>query len=84
MTLDKMGDWARPPDPAGVRMPSETLTITDNRNGKTYELPITHETIKATDLRQIKTDPAELRAHAVRPVLYEYGVVQEPHHVHRR
>jgi citrate synthase len=40
-------------------MPSETLTITDNRNGKTYELPITHETIKATDLRQIKTDPAE-------------------------
>ena len=41
-------------------MPSETLTITDNRTGKTYELPITHETIKATDLRQMKTDP-ELR-----------------------
>ena len=40
-------------------MPSETLTITDNRTGKTYELPITHETIKATDLRQMKTDPAD-------------------------
>ncbi|MBM3797198.1 MAG: citrate synthase [Acidobacteria bacterium] len=40
-------------------MPSETLTITDNRTGKTYELPITHETIKATDLRQMKTDPSD-------------------------
>ena len=35
-------------------MPKETLTITDNRNGKTYELPIVNETIHATDLRQIK------------------------------
>jgi citrate synthase len=31
------------------------LTITDNRTGKTYEIPIAHETIKAMDLRQIKT-----------------------------
>ena len=35
----------------------ETLTVTDNRTGKTYELPITHETIKAMDLRQIKVKP---------------------------
>jgi citrate synthase len=32
----------------------ETLTIIDNRTGKTYEIPITHETIRAMDLRQIK------------------------------
>jgi citrate synthase len=32
----------------------ETLTITDNRTGKTYEIPITHGTIRALDLRQIK------------------------------
>ncbi|HEY0006558.1 MAG TPA: citrate synthase [Pyrinomonadaceae bacterium] len=31
-----------------------TLTITDNRTGKQYELPIEHETIRAVDLRQIK------------------------------
>jgi citrate synthase len=31
-----------------------TLTITDNRTGKVYEVPIENETIKATDLRQIK------------------------------
>jgi citrate synthase len=35
----------------------ETLTVTDNRTGKSYELPITHETIKAMDLRQIKVKP---------------------------
>jgi citrate synthase len=35
-------------------MATETLTITDNRTGKKYELPITNGTIKALDLRQIK------------------------------
>jgi citrate synthase len=35
---------------------SDTLTITDNRTGKTYEVPITDETIKATDLRKIKVN----------------------------
>ncbi|HEY0155972.1 MAG TPA: citrate synthase [Thermoanaerobaculia bacterium] len=33
---------------------AETLTITDNRTGKTYEVPITDDTIKAIDLRKIK------------------------------
>ena len=32
----------------------ETLTVTDNRTGKSYELPITHDTIRAADLRKIK------------------------------
>jgi len=31
-----------------------TLTVTDNRTGKTYELPITDGTIRATELRNIK------------------------------
>src|SRR5580765_4808401 len=35
--------------------PRESLTITDNRTGKSYDVPITHATIKAMDLRQIKT-----------------------------
>src|SRR3712207_2927383 len=38
-------------------MPSDTLTITDNRTGKSYDIPITDGTIKALDLRQIKTGP---------------------------
>ena len=32
----------------------ETITITDNRTGKTYELPITDGAIRAVDLKQIK------------------------------
>jgi citrate synthase len=39
----------------GNAMSKETLTITDNRTGKSYEIPITHGTINAMDLRQIKT-----------------------------
>jgi citrate synthase len=37
-------------------MSQNTLTITDNRTGKTYELPIKNGTIRAIDLRQIKLD----------------------------
>jgi len=33
---------------------SDTLTVTDNRTGKTYELPIVDGTVKGLDLRQIK------------------------------
>jgi citrate synthase len=36
---------------------AETLTITDNRTGKQYELPIENGAIRAMDLRQIKTGP---------------------------
>jgi citrate synthase len=35
---------------------ADTLTVIDNRTGKKYELPIQDGTIRAMDLRQIKTD----------------------------
>jgi citrate synthase len=35
-------------------MSSSTLTITDNRTGKRYEIPIENGTIRAMDLRKIK------------------------------
>ena len=38
----------------GVATGADTLTVTDNRTGRTYELPIEDDTIKALDLRQIK------------------------------
>ncbi|MBV8519161.1 MAG: citrate synthase [Acidobacteria bacterium] len=38
---------------------AETLTITDNRTGKTYDVPINDGTIKALDLRQIKVTDDE-------------------------
>lgn len=37
-------------------MKNDTLTIVDNRTNVTYTLPIEDGTIRATDLRQIKTD----------------------------
>ncbi|HTR21524.1 MAG TPA: citrate synthase [Gemmatimonadales bacterium] len=36
-------------------MPANSLSITDNRTGKTYDVPIQDGTIRAADLRQIKT-----------------------------
>ena len=38
-------------------MPQDTLTITDNRTGKNYNVPVENGTIRAMDLRQIKTGP---------------------------
>ena len=37
----------------------DTLTIIDNRTGRQYEIPITHDTIRPIDLRQIKVNPAD-------------------------
>ncbi len=37
-------------------MTKDTLSLTDNRTGKTYEIPIEHDTINAMDLRQIKVN----------------------------
>jgi citrate synthase len=41
---------------------ADTLSVTDNRTGKQYEIPITDGVIRATDLKQIKagTDDAGL------------------------
>ena len=37
-------------------MPDNTLTVTDNRTGKTYDIPIENEAIRAQDLRRIKVN----------------------------
>src|SRR5246127_3829784 len=37
----------------------DSLTITDNRNGRQYEVPIKNDTIRAIDLRPIKIDPSD-------------------------
>ena len=45
----------------------ESLTITDNRTGKSYEVPISDGTVRAMDLRQIKVDPDEFGMMAYDP-----------------
>ncbi|MDH4131696.1 MAG: citrate (Si)-synthase, partial [Gemmatimonadota bacterium] len=48
-------------------MSKETLTITDNRTGKQYDLPISEGTIKAADLRQIRVDEEDFGLMAYDP-----------------
>jgi len=38
---------------------SNSLSVTDNRTGKVYEIPVAEGAIKATDLRQIKTSESD-------------------------
>lgn len=38
----------------------ESFTVTDNRTGKVYELPISHNTINANDLQKIKGTDGEV------------------------
>jgi citrate synthase len=51
----------------GASAPTETLTVTDNRTGAQYELPITDATVRAMDLRQIKVDRNEFGLMAYDP-----------------
>jgi citrate synthase len=39
----------------GKGEPGDTLTVTDNRTGRTYEIPIVEGAIRSLDLRQIRT-----------------------------
>src|SRR5918993_5257063 len=58
---------------------ADTLTITDNRTGKQYEIPIKDGAIKAVDLKQIKAggddtglmtyDPAYMNTAACRSAI---------------
>jgi citrate synthase len=50
MSTDTTGQGAA----GGVAQASNTLSITDNRTGRQYEVPIEDETIRSIDLRQIK------------------------------
>src|SRR5213082_2355127 len=85
MTTETQGQ-----DGAGVASSSDTLTITDNRTGKQYEIPIEDETIRATELLNIKVneddfglmtyDPAYMATAACRSAITfidgEKGILQ--------
>ncbi|MFN7955260.1 MAG: citrate synthase [bacterium] len=55
-------------------MASESLTITDNRTGKTYEFPIQNGTIRAADLRKIKDGAEDFGLIAYDPALSNTAV----------
>ena len=81
-----LGDGAGHNDDARA----DSLTVTDNRTGKTYELPISDGTVRALDLREIKAqaddfglmsyDPAYMNTASCRSAITyidgEAGVLQ--------
>jgi citrate synthase len=54
-----MGTEEQAENGGGVATASDTLTITDNRTGKTYEVPVEDGTIRATALRDIKVNESD-------------------------
>ena len=75
------------PEP-GVAQSSTTkkdmLTVTDNRTGKSYELPIAHGTIRAMDLRQIKVDADDFGLMSYDPAFINTASCRSRDHLHRR
>ena len=63
---------------------ADTLTITDNRTGKQYELPIQDGTIRAMDLRQIKTGADDFGLMTYDPAFMNTANCRSAHHLHRR
>ena len=49
-----MGTEEETTNGGGVATASDTLTITDNRTGETYEVPVEDGTVRAMALRDIK------------------------------
>jgi citrate synthase len=54
-----MGTEEQSENGGGVATASDSLTITDNRTGKTYEVPIEDGTVRATALRDIKVNESD-------------------------
>src|SRR3954454_22413092 len=54
-----MGTEEQRSDGGGVATAADTLAITDNRTGQTYEGPIEDGTVRAMALRDIKVDEAD-------------------------
>ena len=55
-------------------MPKDTLSVTDNRTGKSYELPVQDGCVRAMDLRQIKTGPHDFGLMTYDPALLNTSI----------
>src|SRR5260370_2191390 len=54
-------------------MPENTLTITDNRTGQTYTVPVENGTIRAMSLRQIRTSQEDVGLMTYDPAFMNTG-----------
>ncbi|HTQ86639.1 MAG TPA: citrate synthase [Candidatus Solibacter sp.] len=65
--VDEASSASKPSGSPGGTGRRESLSITDNRTGKQYELPIEHGAIRANDLRQIRSGPDDFGLMAYDP-----------------
>ena len=65
-------------------MKNGNLTIVDSRTNVTYTLPIEDNTIKATDLRQIKTDADDFGLMTYDPAFMNTASCRSSDHLYRR
>ena len=56
-------------------MSEQSLTTTDNRTGKSYTFPIENGTVRAMDLRQVKTDSDDFGLMTYDPALMNTAVI---------
>ena len=68
----------------GVATARDTLTVTDNRTGETYEVEVTDGTVKAMDFRADQGLRGRLRPHDLRPGVHQHRLVPQRDHLHRR
>src|ERR1700748_734019 len=64
-----MGTEEQSANGGGTATAAESLTITDNRTGKTYEVPIEDGTVRATALRDIKVNDSDFGVMSYGPAL---------------
>ena len=83
-TLAKQAAAPSPAQKPEAAVSKDSLTITDNRTGTSYELPIEDGTIRATDLRQIKVATDDFGLMTYDPAFMNTASCRSADHLHRR
>ena len=79
-----MGTEEQSSNGGGVATASDTLTITDNRTGKTYEVPVEDGTVRATALRDIKVNEDDFGVMSYDPAFMNTASCRSADHLPRR
>ena len=68
----------------GVATAQDTLSVTDNRTGESYEVEINDGTVKAMDFRQMKVDEDDFGLMTYDPAFTNTAQLPQRDHLHRR
>ena len=65
-------------------MPENTLTVVDNRTGKSYTIPVNNETVRAMDFRQMRVNPDDFGLMTYDPAFTNTACCESRITLHRR